>query len=182
MAHDNLEQFIRDNRPLFDEDVPRLKAWAEIERRLPSRPPLKARVFRLTGMAAAVVLLLVSGAGLGIYWTGPREVPQLADMEHIDPEVLKTEQFYQSQIKEKFQLLAAYEQDEVVRQDFEQLDQMMKELRQELLQAPEGKEDEIIKNLIKTYQTKVYILERVLERIPSTNHKKTDHNENEISI
>jgi hypothetical protein len=58
----------------------------------------------------------------------------------------------------------------------------MLELREELLNAPEGKEEEIINNLIKTYQTKVSILERVLERVQSTNHKKVNHNENEISI
>jgi len=182
MAHDNLEQFIRDNRPLLDEDVPRLKVWADIESQLPKKPPLRVRILRLSSIAAAIVFLLSVGALLGIFWIGPQHVPQLAEMEDIDPKVLQMEEFYQSQIQEKYQVLTTYQQDPVVRQDFEQLDQTMEELRKELLNAPEGKEDEIIQNLIMTYQTKVKILERVLERIQSTNHKKVNHNENEISI
>ncbi len=182
MAHDKLEQFIRDNRPMFDDEVPNLKIWADIERQLPSKPPLRKRIYRLAGMAAAVVFLVGAGIAIGVFWIGPQEVPQLADMENIDPEVLQMEQFYQSQIQEKYQMLTAYQQDPVVKQDFEQLDQTMLELREELLNAPEGKEEEIINNLIKTYQTKVLILERVLERVQSTNHKKVNHNENEISI
>lgn len=184
MAHDKLERFIRDNRPLFDDEVPNLKIWADIERQLPSKVkrPLKARILRMASIAAAVVLLLSTGAAIGIFWIGPQEVPQLAEMEDIDPEVLQMEQFYQSQIQEKYQMLTTYQQDPIVKKDFEQLDQTMLELREELLHAPEGKEEEIINNLIKTYQTKVFILERVLERVQSTNHKTLNHNENEISI
>jgi hypothetical protein len=182
MAHDNLERFIRDNRPLFDDEVPNLKIWGNIERQLPSKAPLKAKTFRLASIAAAVIFLLSAGAAIGVYWIGPQKVPQLAEMHNIDPEVLQMEQFYQSQIQEKYQVLSSYQEDPVVRQDFEQLDQTMLELREELLNAPEGKEEEIIENLIKTYQTKVFILERVLERIQSTNHKKVNRNENEISI
>lgn len=182
MAHDKLERFIRDHRPLLDEEVPNLKIWADIERRLPNKHPMRARIYRLASIAAAMVLLISTGIAIGVFWVAPQEVPQLADMEHIDPEVLQMEQFYQSQIQEKYQLLTTYQPDPVVKQDFEQLDQTMLELREELLNAPEGKEEEIIHNLIKTYQTKVSILERVLERVQSTNHKKINHNENEISM
>jgi hypothetical protein len=182
MAHDKLEQFIRDNRPLFDDAVPNSKIWADIERQLPNKSPMSARIYRLVKTAAAVILLIGSGVAIGVFWIAPQEVPQLADMENIDPEVLQMEQFYQSQIQEKYQMLTAYQQDPVVKKDFEQLDQTMLELREELLNAPEGKEEEIINNLIKAYQTKVFILERVLERVQSTNHKKVNHNENEISM
>ncbi len=182
MAHDNLERYIRNNRPLFDDEVPNLKIWANIERQLPKKVPLKVRMVRIASIAAAVVLLLATGAAMGIYWIGPADVPQLADMDHIDPKILQMEEFYQTQIQEKYQVLTSYQQTPDVLQEFAQLDATMEELREELLNAPEGKEAEIIDNLIKTYQTKVFILERVLDRIQSTNHKKVNHNENEISI
>jgi hypothetical protein len=122
MAHDKLEQFIRDNRPLFDDEVPNSTIWADIERRLPSKPPVRTRLYRLARMAAAVIVLIGSGVAIGVFWVAPQEVPQLADMENIDPEILQMEQFYQSQIQEKYQMLTAYQQDPVDKQDFEQLD------------------------------------------------------------
>ena len=125
MAQDKLERFIRDNRPLFDDEVPNLKIWADIERQLPSKPKpsLKVRVLRMASIAAAVVLLLGTGAAIGVFWIGPQEVPQLAEMGNIDPEILQMEQFYQSQIQEKYQMLTTYQQDPTVNKDFEQLDQ-----------------------------------------------------------
>ena len=67
--------------------------------------------------------------------------------------------------------------------DLEQLDLTMQELRQELLRAPKGQEEQIIENLIRSYQTKVQILERVLERVQSTQQPNTlKPLDNEVSI
>ena len=93
--------------------------------------------------------------------------------------------YYESEIDRRIQQVASYRHGASVLQDIEQLDTAMEELRRELRSAPAGKEDEIVENLIRSYQTKIAILERVLERIETT----SDENEplikpasNEISI
>ncbi len=62
----------------------------------------------------------------------------------------------------------------------------MEELRLELEVAPRGAEEQIVTNLIRSYQIKVKILERVLERIgsevPVTEPVAKKKKSNEISI
>jgi len=77
--------------------------------------------------------------------------------------------------------LVSYEQADVVRPDLQQLDEMFKELTQELENAPKGTEEAIINAMIKNYQAKVDILNRVLEKVEAVNApQKTT--EDEISI
>ena len=54
----------------------------------------------------------------------------------------------------------------------------MEELKNELLNAPKGKEEELISNLIQGYQMKISILELVLQKLeqtPSANYKNNKH-------
>ena len=62
----------------------------------------------------------------------------------------------------------------------------MDELRLELEVAPRGAEEQIVTNLIRSYQIKVKILERVLERIgsdnPASQPEVKNKKSNEVSI
>ncbi len=163
MHRDSLERWIEDHRESFDDAVPSLKVWAEIDQRVSARRTRRMTVWRGLRVAAAVVALLFTGALAGLYLAGGPE-PTVA-LEAFSPEYAEMARFYESQIDQRVQQLAAYQQGEVVLEDFEQLDATMAELRQELLSAPAGKEEQILENLIRSYQTKVEILERVLDRI-----------------
>ena len=78
--------------------------------------------------------------------------------------------------------LASYRQDGFVRADFQELDAIYEELKQELEKAPAGNEEQVIQAMINNYQTKIEILERVLEKVQSTGQTNLKTEENEVSI
>jgi len=163
---DNLEQFIRANREAFDDARPSLKIWADIDRALEQKKSRPFQWRRLLQFAAAVVLLLVAGALIGHQLSrGVQETNSIETLARISPELADLEAHYNKQINQKFALLANYPQQETVKADFAQIDETMEELRNEIVKAPAGMEKEIVTNLLRSYQLKVQILERVLERI-----------------
>lgn len=184
MHRDSLERWIEDHRESFDEAVPSLKVWAEIDKRMSARHTRRMTIWRGLRVAAAVVALLFTGAVAGLYLAGGPP-PATTSLETFSPEYAEMARYYESQIDQRVQQLAAYQHGDAVLEDFEQLDALMAELRQELLSAPAGKEEQILENLIRSYQTKVEILERVLERIqpaPPEDRQLLKPANNEISI
>lgn len=180
---DNLEQFIRANREAFDDERPSLKVWADIDRVLEQKKSGGFQLRRILQSAAAVLLLLVAGALIGHQFSrGVQETTTAETLARISPELAELEAHYNQQIDQKFARLANYPERETVKADLAQIDETMEELRNEIMKAPAGMEEEIVRNLLRSYQLKVQILERVLERIQGegapVNHAVT----NETSI
>ena len=180
---DNLEQFINNNRADFDDAVPSLKAWAEIDKVISSQKSKVITLRKVLAIAASVLILLVAGASLGAFISNGSNDDLAAQLSEIAPDFVEAEQYYQQKIDRKYQQLASYSHDQTIEEDLSQLDELMNELKAELIVAPKGKEEEIVESLIESYQTKISILERVLDRIqfthPQQNSKTMD---NEISI
>lgn len=164
MHRDQFEQFIHDNRDAFDSDVPELKVWGGVRQDLDRRKHRRLLLWRVAGVAAAVIGLLFCGAGLGGYLSTPPPSAIVA-INDIDAQYAAQEAAYQEEIQEKYQQLVSYEQAGAVQQDLKHLDETIAALRKELQAAPRGKAEEIVKNLLENYRAKVYILERVLNRI-----------------
>jgi hypothetical protein len=61
-----------------------------------------------------------------------------------------------------------------VMEDLQQIDEVQKDLRRELQNAPKSSREEIIQTMIKNYQTKLDILERVLTRVQVGNNLSND--------
>ena len=182
MKNDNLERFIRDHREEFDDAIPSLSVWAGIDRSLDRKQGLRYRL-HLLKVAASVTLLLVAGAMIGSYLTAWQAgLSASAKIEDIAPEFVEMERYYQQQISEKVQTLAAYSEEPSVMRDLDQVDLVVEELKSELKNAPEGSEEQIIANLILSYQAKLEILERVLNRVQMHNKRKLKPLNNEISI
>lgn len=182
MHRDSLEKFILENRASFDEAIPSLSVWADIDKRLNVRQHRRITLWRSLRMAAAVAALLFIG-GLGGYYlsnTGERE--EVATIEERSPEYAEIARYYEQQIDEGIQQLARFQQGEAVSEDFQQIDKTMEELKRELQYAPKGQEEQIIENLIQSYQTKVQILERVLDRIQTNKPQILNPEDDEISI
>ncbi len=179
---DNLEQFIQDNRADFDDAVPSLKAWAEIDKAIGNQQAKVFSIRRVLSIAASVVILLVAGAVVGIFMTqNDGNIDE--QLSEIAPEFVEAEKYYQQQFNRKYQQLTSYSHDQSVDEDLQQLDKIMQELKEELLVAPKGKEQELVESLIESYQTKLSILERVLNRIQSTEPQQNSKpKDNEISI
>jgi len=183
MQRDSLEKFVLENREAFDDAIPSLKVWGEIDRSVNRREARRITLRRSLRIAAGVLFLLFAGALAGHYLSGLEEENPVAVLENVAPEYFEMAQYYEGEISSKEKQLAAYQQGETVLEDFAQLDEAMEELKEELLHAPKGQEEQIVENLIKNYQTKIQILERVLERIQSnTNQEQFKPADDEISI
>lgn len=180
---DNLEQFIQANREAFDDARPSLKVWADIDRVLEQKQPKSFRIRRFLQSAAAVLVLLVAGALIGHQMSrGSQETTSAETLARISPELAELEAHYNHKIDEKFARLANYPQQETVKADLAQIDETMEELRKEVLRAPAGMEEEIVTNLLRSYQLKVQILERVLERIQTNGENENNSKIDETSI
>ncbi|GJM33144.1 MAG: hypothetical protein DHS20C18_21450 [Saprospiraceae bacterium] len=182
MQHDKLEQYIQTNREAFDFGVPSLKVWAEIDSALEAKKGKVRHLRRVVGIAATVAFLLVSGGVIGSFFTKNTNATELASLETIDPELAKIEAYYQGQFNQKYKVLASVPHDESIDQDIEQIDASMEELRLALVNAPAGSQQRIVENLIRTYQLKVQVLERVLQRLQSGEDTITKPKDDEKKI
>ena len=177
---DNLEKFIRDNREDFDTGVPSLKIWAELDKQLPPpvEKPIARRISirRFMSIAAAVVLLVGFGVGIGFHLSpSPENAVTLSD---LSPEYAEVEQYYATQVNNKLAKLANYQAaTPEVQADLAELDQWMKDLQKELSIVPKSKEEAVVNDIIDLYKTKVAILEKLLESIHSSNQKNSIQHE-----
>ena len=169
---DNLEKFISENRPDFDDKIPPKNIWLAIDQQLDQKSKKTARLMpmlRYVRIAAAIVLLVGTGIVIGLNLNNSTS-RDLA-VEEVFPEYFEAEQFYKKEVKNKMLQLASYSHDSTINDDLKQLDKIYEELKAELSAAPKDKQEQIINAMITNYRTKLSILERVLDRIKSTNQK-----------
>lgn len=181
MNKDNLEQFIRERRGAFDDKEPPRMAWDNIQQKLnkDNKVPRRISLWQFTRVAAAIVLLV----GLGVV-IGRQSAPnaEVAYVEEHFPEFVEAKTYYEMEVDEHLAKLASYSYDSGLDDDMEQLDKFMEELKSELEIAPKGSEDKIIQAMITNYQTKLDILERVLESVENTNSKNTNSQKDDTDI
>lgn len=178
---DNLEQFIKQERAQFDTAIPDLKVWANIDKQLEQKSSKRVVMWKAMRVAAAVLMLLVTGGIIGSHLSQNSLQDPVAVLNEISPEYAEMERYFQQEVNQKMKRLASYDKDQVV-EDLTQLDQVMEELKHELLNAPRGTEEQILNTLIKSYQSKIAILERVLERVEPAEQEVEKTTKNEISI
>jgi len=167
-----LEQFVQQNREAFDTEMPPSRVWGEVEKTLPRK---RVRIMRIARMAAAVILLLGLGIVVGRY-AAPQSEEQLA-LSDISKEYAELELFYTQKINQKISLLKAEKPNEKALSDIRELEQEFELLKKELHQNSTS-DEQVIHAMIENYQTKIHILERVLNRI-NYSSKNTD-NEKDI--
>ena len=174
---DRLEKFINQNRDQFDDKVPNLKVWADIENRLD--PPRAKRVSmkQVLSIAASVLILLSTGAFLGNYFTKNVNVPVASLTLKDYPEYGKKERDFQQKIENKRAQLASFNYDATVNEDLVDLDETLEDLRTELKDVPKGSEEQVLQAMLKNYETKVAILEIVLEKVALTQTKRDKKDE-----
>ena len=175
-----LEKYIQENRLAFDTEVPSLKVWANIDRQLDQRPKPKVVWMHRVRAMAAVAILTITACAIGFYMgANTVETRTLAD---ISPEHEEMERYFNQQIDNKMAQLVSYKQDGFVKDDFQELDAIYNELRQELEKAPVDNDERVIQAMIKNYQTKIDILEQVLEKVQTTEQTNLKTEEDEVSI
>ncbi len=177
---DQLEKYIHENRPAFDAEVPNLRVWANIDRELDKQARPKIIWLQRLRAVAAVAIITVTACVIGFKMgSASAEARSLAD---ISPEYAEMERYFNEEIQQKMAQLVSYRQDGFVRADFQDLDAVYEDLKQELEKAPVGSENQVIQAMINNYQTKIEILEQVLEKVETTEQTNLKTEDNEISI
>lgn len=177
---DNLEKYIRENRESFDTGLPGLEVWAKIDRSLERSPSRRIVWMKRLRVAASIVVLLAAGGAIGAHLNSTsNKVDSLAG---VSPEYAEMERYFSSQVTEKMAKLAAYRQDGFVRGDIQDLDAVYEDLKTELKDAQPGTEEQIIQAMIENYQTKIDILEQVLEKVQTTKSTNLKTEGDEISL
>ncbi|MEM6963811.1 MAG: hypothetical protein AAF573_03530 [Bacteroidota bacterium] len=177
---DRLEDFINEHRKDFDQKVPNLKVWSDIEKRLDPPKAKRISMNKIIGVAAAVIFLLAVGTFVGTQINVGNTTPVAAVQgidESIYPNYAEQEKNLKKRINQKRAQLASYTYDDSVNEDLSDLDQTLSELRTELRNVPKGSEEQIVQAMIKNYETKIKILEIVLEKINSTHPKRDAQDE-----
>lgn len=180
---DRLEEFIAAHREEFDHAVPSLKVWARLDKALDQQPRRRIHLWRTLQIAASVLVLLTVGGIGGLYLARQGQPVAAQTVAAIAPELAEAERYYNEQFNEKYKLLASYPHDKELETDLTQIDQAMNELKNELLNVPKGSEEEVIRNLVQSYQLKLQILEQVLDRLQAVQSKKqAKTKDNEIGM
>lgn len=183
----SLETFIISNRAAFDEATPSASIWSAVDKTL--RPQEKQQTVRIVNIrrilsiAASVLLLLTVGAAAGVYFTKSQaNTNSVASLAAISPEYAEMVRYYDAQINQKAKQVSLESNDKSVLEDLKMVDKAMAELEAELQKAPKGAEEQIVANLVKSYQIKLEILERVLERIQSKQENSTKQNKKDDEV
>ena len=181
MNKDNLEKFIIERREAFDDKEPPKLAWQKIQKELQkdNKIPRRISLWDFTKIAAAVAFLISLGVVIGRQSSTPAPITVV---EENFPEFAEAKNYYEFEVDEKLAQLASYSYDASLEEDMSQLDTFMEELEAELEEAPKGSEEKIINAMITNYQTKLDILERVLEAAKSTNQVTEKLKDDEINM
>jgi hypothetical protein len=194
---DEIDSFVRSHRADFDSEVPNLKIWAAIDATVnktaektvekPVEMVVEKTVVRQFAVQkwvwriAAAVTLLVVGAGGGFYVKTKQEAVEVAQtVDKIAPDFREAEQFYTQKVQHQLVKLASFQSstDPSVLADLKQLDEIQKELKQELDDAPTATREEIVKHMIDNYKIKLGILERVLQHVEEAKTNNSTKKEN----
>lgn len=177
---DPLKDFIQTHRSDFDTAIPDLKIWGALEADLPAVRQKAKRVGmgwqRSLLRIAAALTLLITGVGVGIWYSNSANSQGGMAMSDVSTEYQELEQYYQRGIASQQQELATFtgNQPQEVHEDLEQMDVAMNELRAELANVPPGNREQVVRAMIENYKARMAILQRVLERLEQT---KTDQND-----
>jgi len=157
---DQLEKFVRNNRAEFDSSNPDPGLWNAIEDRLPQKEAKRFSIWKLTSVAAVGLVLVLSGVIVGMSMNNDNVKSTAEYMEFRE-----AEQYYNMQLQQRVSALSTYTYDPTIDDDLAELKEVYNELTTELEDGMEPNKNDIIQALIQNYQTRVDLLERVLERL-----------------
>ena len=157
---DQLEKFIKNKRADFDSSNPDPGLWNAIEDRLPRKEAKRLTIWKLTSVAAVGLVLILSGVIVGMSMSGSNMESTAEYMEYRE-----AQQYYNMQLQQRVSALSEYTYDPTIDDDLDELQEVYNELTNELEDGMEPNKNDIIQALIQNYQTRVDLLERVLERL-----------------
>lgn len=200
--NDPLESFIATNRDAFDEVTPpprlegRIFAAMDQVGATPMAPTQGARTprlkavhgrrktLRILGIAASFLLLLFAAFTIGNKqgYRSAEEAAIASELRQISPELAETETYYRAEIAAQFTKVDMVNDDPQLREDLAAIDEATEEIRANLLEVPVSQRAALVDQLIETYRTKLNILLRIQEHLPSggTPSSTTQQQNNEL--
>lgn len=171
---DGLEEFIEQQRELFDVKIPNEKIWENISKQVNTHTlrTVWYRSNQFRSIAAGFTLLVIGGT-LGFLLANKKESPLwnigIASETFIDFEMAS-----QKSINEKLFQLRELNAEESIFSDLKQMDRSMEELNKELERIPLGQEKIILEQLKRGYQTKIDILDKIIHRLEPKTQKQDE--------
>ncbi|MEL6986713.1 MAG: hypothetical protein AAGK97_02695 [Bacteroidota bacterium] len=162
-----IENFVQNNRTSFDSQKAHPRVWNEIEKSIIGEAKIikRAKLFKFIRLAAAACFLLIAGGFFGLTLFGNDENPNDKLNAQI-PQYEEMNEYYQNKIDNQLLQLANYNiNDEEVNHDLKQLDEVFEELKTELINSEHENNEALINAMLKNYQTKISILEQVLQKV-----------------
>ncbi len=163
----DFEKYLQEQRAALDqiEQPDELQIWQGIQQNLKQQPVKKQWSYRSIALAASILFLL--GFGLA-YLALPFEKEQSeSPLASLAPEFAQEEARYIQLITEKENIIRLDQLDSTqyadIFNDLALLESIQKEYRQDIPQV--GPNEKLIKTLIKYYEQKIRILERLTREI-----------------
>ena len=179
---DNLEKFITGNKAQFSDHLPSPVIWENIEKGLKEDSAKKFSIVKFIRAGVAAIGLLLLGIWFGVDFLVDDMDRAISNSSFKDYK--QTEQYYSLQVNNYLEQVEKVDLDGSIVDELQQLDEVYQELRDELLHAEIINQDMIISAMIKNYQVKIGMLERILDKTKTKNLNKEikNHSNEKISI
>ena len=160
---DSLERFIHENRDAFDD----LKAPKGLFENIVPRERRVSPMWKWMAVAASALLLIMSG-----YIVGTKTSPEtrVAGWNEFQ----EAEQFYQSKIDAKMELIKTLPVSNEVMSDIQVLDEVYGQLRKQLLEDPNADSKVLLHAMIKHQRQKLDVMDNILNRVEKYNKNEND--------
>jgi len=175
---DNLERLIRNNATKLNNEMPPDGHFDRFEMRLAKKNNVRRPTYWigfLSGIAAVLVI------GIFFFFTQKKQETTQFSLSTLSEQYAEVEYFYTSTINNQSKKL-----DEITKQsgdddqtlqliskELEEYDQTFQQLSDELKASPN--DERVISAMIKYYQTKLEIINRILTELESKNLKSNNH-------
>ena len=175
---DRLEEFVKQHREQFDLHEPDPSIWLKIN---PSNQVVaqERRPMRWLRIAAAVAMIF-AGSTAGIYFLTGGFADADRYSSELYQEVLETEQYYSQIVSDRYNELQPFlvsnpAANEMLSADMEELDEVYKELKEDL--KDNASNPEVIEAMILNYRVKLDILEDLLIQLKENENQDYEKDE-----
>ncbi|MEO5582915.1 MAG: hypothetical protein ABIR66_09495 [Saprospiraceae bacterium] len=179
MNEDKLKKYIIEHREEFDTDIPPSRVWSSIEHHINPGVTKKSIIYylpRMLKVAAAVLLLLSAGAGMGVYMQQQRDFTYAIQNPAHRKEYREASSYFAGEIDSKLTELKQYKPTESVMNDLNQIDQISSELKLEIVKNPDQDQGILVQEMIRQYQQKLNVLNKILEKLQESDKKTSSSN------
>lgn len=178
MKEDKLKKYIEDHQEEFNQEIPSSKVWPAIEKQInPQKKGILRILPNVLKVAASVLILLSAGAGIGVYMVQKKDFTYAIHDPANRKEYREASSYFASQIDNKLNELQQYKPGESILKDLNNIDQVSSELKLEIVKNPDQDQDLLVQEMIKQYQQKLSVLNKILDKLHESNQKSSSTNQ-----